>query len=280
MKLKLISLLVILIGTCLSLFLLLLESSRTTSATSGQKIEEQTSNAAQAEPTIKKPEKNDAPTVDMSKTNLPIFMYHYLREYNDPNDTIGTNLSVSPETFSGQLDLISQAGYQPVTFKDLQAGQITGKPIILTFDDGYLDFYTNAYPELKKRQITAVIYIITDRIGQNNYLSTSQIKEVSEYGIEIGSHTRTHPDLSATNNNKAQIEIGESKKVLEQITGKPVIGFCYPSGKYTAEISATIKNNGYLYATTTKSGVASFDKPFELKRYRIENDTDISKYLK
>lgn len=215
-----------------------------------------------------------------NETSIPIFMYHYIRVLNDPNDKIGTNLSVSPEKFSSELDLIKSKGYEAITFEDINNGNIPNKPIILTFDDGYKDFYQNAYSELKKRNMKAVSFIITNDIGQNEYMNNNEIKEISNYGIEIGSHTLSHPDLSKLSSAKAEIEIAQSKKNLEELISKNIISFCYPSGKYTPETENIVKTAGYKFATTTNSGITTFDNFFALNRYRINPDTNISSYLK
>lgn len=210
---------------------------------------------------------------------MPVLMYHHIRDFNDDNDKIGTNLSVSPDEFASQLDLIKQRGYTTVTFGDLEAGNLPDKPIILTFDDGYENFYQYAFPELKKRGMKAVAYIITGKIGTEEYMTSDQIKEIASNNIEIGSHTISHPDLSKASPEKAKNEIVESKQKLEVFVGR-VISFCYPAGKFSSETEALVKEAGYNFAVTTKSGITKFDDRTELNRYRVNNDTDISSYIK
>lgn len=130
------------------------------------------------------------------KVSIPILMYHNIRDYYNQNDKIGTTNSVSPEKFSEELDLIKKKGYETITFEDLEKNNIPKKPIILTFDDGNSNFYESAFPELKKRNMKAVVFIITGRIGKIGYLDDDKIKKISFYGIEIGSHTVSHRNLS------------------------------------------------------------------------------------
>lgn len=222
----------------------------------------------------------DAPIQTISPSqSIPILMYHHIRNYNKANDKIGTNLSVSPENFKAQLDLIYSMGYQTTTFEEINKGIFYPKPIILTFDDGYKNFYAEAYPELKNRQMKAVVSIIANA-QSDQYLNNSEIKEISEYGIEISSHTLSHLDLSRAASDKVYSEINDSKILLENIIGKKLISFCYPAGKYNDETKNIVKNSGYLFATTTKTGLTNFDDPFELKRYRVNKDTNISKFIK
>lgn len=222
-------------------------------------------------------------TIDQStlaKLSMPVLMYHHIRNYNDPSDQIGINLSVSPEKFATQLDLIQKDGYQTVTFQDIESGNIPEKPIILTFDDGYQNFYDYAYPELKKHNMKAVSFIITDYTTKSDYMNENEIKEISRNGIEIGSHTKSHPDLSSVTPTKANTEITESKSILENIIGKKIISICYPSGKYNDSVIAEVKAAGYSFATTTKAGYSKFASPFDLQRERVNSDTNIAGFLK
>lgn len=206
-------------------------------------------------------------------------MYHHIRDYNDPADQTGTNLSVSPAKFASQLDLITQKGFSPITFKDIELGSLPEKPVILTFDDGYENFYNNAFPEIKKRGMKAVLFVISG-YDSKEYMSTIQIKEVSENSIEIGSHTVSHPNLTTIPGNKAQEELKKSKDLLEAIVGEPILSFCYPAGKFNEEVKAMVKGSGYKYSVTTKPGKANFSDPLVLARHRISNETSVSAYLK
>ncbi|MEI6498920.1 MAG: polysaccharide deacetylase family protein [bacterium] len=222
---------------------------------------------------------NNLVNIDKNSFQFPILLYHYIRDYNDANDQLGVNLSVSPTVFGQQLDQIVKKGYQTITFNDILNNSTTPKPIMLTFDDGYEDFYTNAFPELKKRNMKAVIYVITNPPSYGNYLTKAQIKEISDYGIEIGSHTLTHPNLSTVSEAKAQNEISESKIYLENIIHKPIISFCYPSGKYNSQTINLVSKSNYIFAVTTEHALGSLKKPFEISRYKIGNNPNLLTYL-
>lgn len=217
---------------------------------------------------------------DLSNLKIPVLMYHHIRLFDDPNDKIGTNLSVPPDNFAKQLDYIKSKGYAPVTFNDLLSGDLPDKPAILTFDDGYDNFYANAYPELKKRSMKAVVFIMTGPIGKTGSMTESELKEISSNGIEIGSHTVTHPDLTIISHDKAVKEITDSKNTLENIIGKKVISFCYPSGKYNADVENIVKSVDYNFAVTTNGGVTTFENLFALNRFRVNNDTSVNSFLK
>lgn len=227
---------------------------------------------------------------------VPILMYHYIRDFDDPNDKIGTNLSVSPQKLEEQLKWLKENGYQSVSLSDLvnksfdsfdstqdkSAQDQNDKFVILTFDDGYKDAYTSAYPLLKKYEFTATFYIITDYVEKNNpnYMSWDNIKELKKAGMDIGSHTLTHPDLEKSDDSRVDKEIRESKKNLESTIGDTISDFCYPSGKYDARTIEALKKYGYKTATTVKNGVADQNSNlFELPRIRITNETNLGKIL-
>jgi peptidoglycan/xylan/chitin deacetylase (PgdA/CDA1 family) len=206
-------------------------------------------------------------------------MHHHIRIYNNPKDKIGDYLSIPPDKFKTELDLIEKLGYETVTFQDIVEHHIPPKPIMLTFDDGYEDFYQFAFPELQKRNMKAVIYLITSKLNTSDYMTTDQIKEMLPYHIEVGAHTVTHPNLTRLQERELTQEIEESKSFLEQLTGKPVISFCYPGGNYNPHVRSAVEKAGFLFATTTRRGDAYFEHPFDLARDRINFDTIIEGYF-
>ncbi|TSC97079.1 MAG: polysaccharide deacetylase, partial [Candidatus Berkelbacteria bacterium Licking1014_2] len=180
--------------------------------------------------------------VDRLPKNVPILMYHYIRDYNNPADKTGSNLSVSPANLEKQLETIIAAGYQTITFADIFANRtLPEKPIILTFDDGYRDGYDAAFPLLKKHQANAVFFTISNEINVNSrYLTDGQIKEMKEAGMEFGNHTLSHPNLTKLDNQRLAAEIKDSKKETTI--------FCYPGGQYDNRVIDQVKAAGYLAA--------------------------------
>ncbi len=223
---------------------------------------------------------NKDSTANKTTSKIPILMYHHIRNYINPEDKVGTNLSVSIQDFAAQLDLIKSRGFTTITFNDVDAGNIPEKAIILTFDDGYSNFYENAYPELKKRDMEAVAYIISNFIGKDGYMTTDQILEIDKSGIEIGDHTLSHSDLSKISAEKEKNEVERSKVILEEILNKKLASFCYPSGKYNSEVMKIVESAEFKYAVTTKPGISNFVSAFDLNRYRVNNNTSIKSYLK
>ena len=201
----------------------------------------------------------DAMAPGPNSINVPILTYHYIRVNPDRNDRLGFALSVTPSDFAAQMDWLAQSGYHPITTDDLYA-YLTGdqdlpsKPVILTFDDGYADFYTTALPILRSHDFRAVAYVVSGFVGKDGYMSAAQVREADRSGIEIGSHTVSHANLASLSAASVWSQITQSKLFLEQVVGHPVVSFCYPSGKYTSAVASAVSAAGYHDATTTRYG--------------------------
>jgi peptidoglycan/xylan/chitin deacetylase (PgdA/CDA1 family) len=194
---------------------------------------------------------------------VPILTYHYIRVNTDSRDLLGFALSVTPGSFAAQMDWLASSGFHPITLADLY-GYLSGvrglpsRPVILSFDDGYADFYDTALPILRAHDFTAVAYVVSGFIGRPGYMTADQVLEADRSGIEIGSHTVHHADLAKSSAGNVQTELVASKQALEQLLGHPVISFCYPSGRFNRSVVAAVQAAGYLNATTTAFGYVHY----------------------
>jgi len=190
--------------------------------------------------------------------DIPILAYHKI----SPQGEFGLT-TIHPGKFEEQIGYLFSRGYQSVTFRDLLDPVFVrpDKPVILTFDDGYESIHRFAAPLLEKYGFRSVIAIITGFIGRFNtweafsiqrrhrHLASGQIKQLHETGHEIASHSATHPYLPALPHRKAAEELGCSKNALEDITGKEIITFCHPYGRYTNRLSGLLAEHGYKFAS-------------------------------
>lgn len=217
-------------------------------------------------------------TTDTIKGKTAILMYHYIRNGVDPvKDKIGYQLSISPTELEQQLIMLNQLNYHSATMRQVADGSAPPDSIALTFDDGYQDFYTSALPLLKKYSWGATVYIITSKIG-GAYMTWDEIRELQADGIEIGSHTIHHPDLSKISDAQQRTEIIDSKSQIEAQIHSPVYSFCYPSGKFNAESLSLVKLAGYTNATTTTFGLAdAHSNEYALPRVRISPGLSLEK---
>jgi peptidoglycan/xylan/chitin deacetylase (PgdA/CDA1 family) len=199
--------------------------------------------------------------VPLGKTSIrvPVLEYHYVRVVTDPRDRLGFALSVTPQALNAQLDWLQANGYHAVVLEDLRAyfaGQapLPARPVVLTFDDGYLDFYSTAFPILEAHRFRAVSYVVPGFIGRPGYMSTEQVLDVDRAGMEVGAHTMRHLDLTKLSPGDLDYQVGGSRQALEQLLGHPVLDFCYPSGKFNGTVVAAVQNAGLQTATTELPG--------------------------
>jgi peptidoglycan/xylan/chitin deacetylase (PgdA/CDA1 family) len=196
-----------------------------------------------------------------TQIRVPILMYHYIRVNPDSTDRLGFALSVTPSDFAAQMDWLTRNGYHPITFEDLNRylkGErgLPARPVILTFDDGYADFYTTALPILRAHDFSAVAYIVSGFIGWPGYMTADQVVAADRAGIEIGSHTVDHVNLAKQSAGGLAYQLQASKAALEHLLGHPVDGLCYPSGQFSPRVMAAAQAAGYQDATTTRYGSA------------------------
>ncbi|MHB8588655.1 MAG: polysaccharide deacetylase family protein [Candidatus Dormibacteraceae bacterium] len=192
---------------------------------------------------------------------LPILMYHYIRKPPSlSTDWLGYKLSVSPTDFTAQMNWLSLHRYHPVDFNDVRAyfagtEPLPANPVVISFDDGYADLYTTAYPILAAHGFKAVAYIVSGFVGQPRYVSAAQVVQMDHNGVEIASHTVNHGDLARSSYASAMRELVDSKRWLERLLGHPVLDFAYPSGKFTAQVIGEVRRAGYDTAVSTMSSV-------------------------
>lgn len=193
---------------------------------------------------------------------VPILTYHFIANNPNPKDKARDSLSVSPDKFEAQMDYLSKNGYTPITLDTLygiynKQASTPGKPIILTFDDGYIDFYTNAFPILKRFNFHAVSFIPTGLIGGGYYMSWDQIKEIQASGlINFESHTINHVNLVSLKYDALLKQLTDSKNILQSQTGYPVNFIAYPYGASNALVQSAAKKAGYVGGLGTWYGKA------------------------
>lgn len=214
---------------------------------------------------------------------VPVLMYHHIEINPRPNDTLYAALYVSPSQLDQQLSYFSTHNYHAITLDELwnalnKKATLPSNPIVLTFDDGYQSFYDNAYPLLKKYNLKAVQFVITQVEGAPAYLSWSEIVEMDKSGlVEIAAHTRHHPNLPDLSQAAIIDEIQGSKNDLEQHLRHPVNWFAYPYGSYNPFIIQTVKNAGFKGAASTIYGTnQSKDNLYLFPRIMVDGRFSLS----
>ena len=206
---------------------------------------------------------------------IPILMYHAVHVM-DPSEASNANLIVDPDLFEAQIKALSKAGYYFLTpeeaYKAFTENALPAKKVVwLTFDDGNEDFYTIAYPILKKYKAKATNNIITGFVKKGNAgnLTVKQMKEMMAHGMSFQSHTVNHPDLSTTDKATQKVELTDSIDFLENKLNTKVNTIAYPSGRYN-QTTLDLAKKTYKLGLTTNEGLASAkDDLLSLNRVRI-----------
>jgi peptidoglycan/xylan/chitin deacetylase (PgdA/CDA1 family) len=218
---------------------------------------------------------------------VPILMYHYVSELPADADDVRTDLTISPDLFRAHMEALFYQGYTPISLYDLDNALLTGeqlppKPVVLTFDDGYIDHYTNVFPVLEEYGFTGTFFIITSTADEANpaYVSWAQIAEMSSAGMDMESHTKTHPDLRSRDNDFLVYEMLGSIESLSAYTGKTPHMFSYPIGRYDDATLSVAQSLPIWRAVTTQNGyLMTTDNRLELPRLRIHNFTGVTGLL-
>jgi peptidoglycan/xylan/chitin deacetylase (PgdA/CDA1 family) len=183
-------------------------------------------------------------------------------------------LWVSRELFASHLAALRAAGYHAVTLQrvwDAWTGRyaLPSKPIVISFDDGYLSQYTHAKPALRRMGWPGVLNLKVGNIGPGG-LTKHMVRAMIAAGWEVDAHTITHPDLTKVGAAQLQQEVGGSRAILRRDFHVPVAFFCYPAGRFDATAEAAVRRAGFLAATTTQPGLAApGGDDFALPRIRV-----------
>jgi len=191
---------------------------------------------------------------------IPIFMYHQIAPVPAGQNQFRSGLYVDPLDFEKQMAYLVKKNYKTISAQEyaniLKTGKNpTQKTTMLTFDDGALNQYTTGYPILKKYGLTGVFYIISQRSGINQ----AQTKEMSDGGMDIGSHSAHHPDLTKVSDpDQLSAEIISSRYALQNATGKTVSSFCYPGCGYNGQTLSYVASAGYTIAVSCGSTIDNY----------------------
>lgn len=199
--------------------------------------------------------------------NIPILMYHQI-DVPPPSGTPLRGLVVSPGAFARQMLLLKCMGYKGLSMRDLEPylkGERQGRVVGITFDDGYQNNVINALPVLRKYGFTATCYAVSSMIGGTNSWDRGLVAEKPlmtsadwrvwlDGGMDVGSHTRTHADLTRLTIDEALNQVANSKSELENALDCEVRHFCYPYGRFDTTHRQLVQQAGYVTATTTHRG--------------------------
>ena len=226
--------------------------------------------------------------------SIPILTYHHT-EQAPPKGFAMRSLWVTPSSFSTQMRWLSRLGYRGLSMSELVPylrGEKKGKVVGITLDDGYQSNVSHALPILKQYGFSATCYVVSGRLGQHNewdaalgmakaaLMGVEEMRAWVDAGMEVGSHTCSHADLSQLSLAEARHELLQSKSDLENLLQKPVTQFCYPYGHFSPEHEVLVSQAGYEAATTTHRGRAcATDRMTALPRVPVVRSTYAVQFL-
>ena len=222
-----------------------------------------------------------------SPVKIPILMYHAIHVMA-PSEAANAGLIVDPDTFESHLKALQEAGYYTLTpeeaYKVLKENVLPEhkKVVWLTFDDSMADFYSQAFPLLKKYKMKATNNVITGFVqeGRPGNLTLEQMKEMKKSGLSFEDHTVYHPDLSVSDSASQDSELGDSKEFLDKELSQQTTTVAYPSGRYSDITLQIAEKLGYKLGVTTNEGLASAaDGLLSLNRIRINPTTTAEELL-
>lgn len=229
---------------------------------------------------------------------IPILMYHSISDEIEPGMHPYFQISTSRDTFAAHMSLLYEEGYSVLTIPEAMALMADPdlrprRAVVLTFDDGFRDFFTEAFPILHNYGFRCTVFLPTAflddptlRFKGRQCLSWDQVRELHRYGIMFGSHTMTHPQLTALTTEAVGLELEQSKKRIEIELQEKVLSFSYPYAfpqekvQFITSLKELLLSYGYAYGVTTAIGTSNKDDdPLFLKRIPA-NDYDDLNFLK
>jgi peptidoglycan/xylan/chitin deacetylase (PgdA/CDA1 family) len=203
---------------------------------------------------------------------VPILMYHVVSAPH-PGAPYPELYTPAP-VFAAQMRALARHGYHGVTLAQVddywQKGYaLPPKPIVISFDDGYLSDYTHALPVLRGRGWPGVLNLELDNVRHGD-LTALLVRRLIAAGWEVDSHTITHPDLTAVPDSRLRAEVVRSRRLIRARFHVPANYFCYPGGRLDRRVVAAVRRAGYRGATTTNPGLATPRQRFTLDRIRVD----------
>lgn len=222
----------------------------------------------------------DAATI-LARVEIPILCYHQVRSYK-PNDSPTAKAYIVPEeVFAAQMKSLSDSGYHAILPNQLYDYLVFGKalpakPVMITFDDTRLDQYTAALPELNKYKYKGAFFIMTVSLGRPGYMSREQVKQLSDEGHAIGSHTWNHNNVKKYEGEDWVTQVEKPARVLSEIIGKPVEHFAYPFGLWNKEGIPHLKEKGMKTAFQLYAPRDENDPLYSIRRIIVPGSWSVS----
>ncbi|GAB2960480.1 hypothetical protein GCM10023080_020690 [Streptomyces pseudoechinosporeus] len=223
---------------------------------------------------------------------VPILMYHAVA--HEPASSIRA-LSVSPEAFAGQMRLLAERGFTPLTTARLAAAWRGGPPlpqdpVLITFDDGYRGVHRYALPVLRELGFAATVFVTTGWLrgpheihgaALDTMLGWEEVRELAAAGAEIGGHSHSHPQLDQLPDSELRYEVARCQEVIAEQTGSPPFSFAYPYGYCDRRVRQEVRMAGFAQSVAVGNTLASPRQgPFALRRVTVRRRTGLKEFAR
>lgn len=227
---------------------------------------------------------------------VPILMYHWFREQGTDSTSLSPQLEIAPELFQRQMSYLHRKGYRTVSLSQALAPEerrrLPDRPVVITFDDGTLDFWEHGRPALERLGFTATLFVVTGRVGgvsdwdralgepERPLMNWEQIEKLHRAGFEIGSHTETHRPLTGLNDEQVREEMVRSRETIFAKLGVAPNLLAYPRGFYHARHKRLARESGYWGACSVILGWRDLRRSddYELKRMTVKGTESMWKF--
>ncbi|MEU5423388.1 polysaccharide deacetylase family protein [Streptomyces sp. NPDC001407] len=227
----------------------------------------------------------------MSAETVPILMYHAVAE-SPTRATYG--LSVSPDSFAGQMRLLAERGFTSLTAEQLAVAWRTSavlppKPVLITFDDGYEGVHRHALPALVEHGFTATLFASTGWLRGEHatggaldlMLTWDQVRELAGAGVEIGGHSHTHPQLDQLADERLWFEVHRCREILAGELGRSPVSFAYPYGYSDRRVRRTVRAAGFSVSLAVGNTLAARPQgPYALERVTVRRSTGLGEFAR
>ncbi len=228
---------------------------------------------------------------DGGEIPVPILMYHAVAA--EPSRA-AHRLSVSPEAFAEQMEVLAAGGHTPLTTRELAAlwrdgGALPERPVLITFDDGYAGVHRHALPVLSRHGFAASLFASTGWLrgreaadiapgAPDDMLSFDQLRELAAAGVEIGGHSHSHPQLDQITDERLWFEVLRCKEILTEELGTAPVSFAYPYGYSSRRVRTAVRRE-YVVSLAVGNALATRSQgPYALRRVTVRRSTDIAEF--
>ncbi|WP_320781367.1 polysaccharide deacetylase family protein [Streptomyces sp. CRN 30] len=227
----------------------------------------------------------------MSGPAVPVLMYHAVAAA--PNEAT-LALSVAPEAFAEQMALLGDRGFTPVTTAELaegwrSGGPLPGRPVLITFDDGYEGVHRHCLPVLAEHGFRASLFVSTAWIAgdfdngaaPDTMLDWEQVRRLADTGVEIGGHSHTHPQLDQLADEALRSELLRCREVVSGELGTAPVSFAYPYGYSSRRVRRAVRETGFAQALAVGNGLARRSQgPYALQRVTVRRSTSVEEFAR